>query len=126
MGIKQEVLDELNAWSAQQRQERAAQAAAVEQPTGPATPADIRAALIAYSSEDLERFAAVPVAMLDWGQLSAEQRRALAAADVLAERRRKAQREGDRAAQAFERTAVAARTAREEQARSELQPLADR
>lgn len=93
-----------------------------------ATPVDIDAMLAKASTEDLvrivERAGALP--LIDWRQMTAEQRRAMRAQNLLARRQQAAQRaQGDSAEQA-ERQAVAARQLRELKAARELDPYIER
>jgi len=126
--IKEDMLNELNAWAAGRQKE---QPAAVSDPGGPlepATVADIDATLVKCSTEELRRIvaAAGPVPMMELRYMTADQRRALRAQNLLARRQASAQKEHNTLAAQLERQAVVARQQREEQARADLAPIVEK
>jgi hypothetical protein len=132
MPLKQDELNELNAWAVGRQKAAAAAAPGPLSPWAPATAADVDATLAKCSTDELARIVetAGPVPMAEWRQLNAEQRRALRASNMLAGRAAAAQRAAvktahDRAA-AAEQRAVELRQQREAQAAAEREPLLEK
>jgi hypothetical protein len=131
--LKDEIRNELNAaWAAGQKRAAAAAAPDPVPPWAPVTAADVDAALAKCSTDELARIVetAGPVPMVEWRQLSAEQRRALRASNMLAARTAAAQRAAAKTAHdranAAEQQAVERRQQHEAQAAAEREPFLEK
>lgn len=92
------------------------------------TAEDVDATLAKCSTEELWRIvdAAGPVPMTEWRQLTADQRRALRAQNLLNRRGRAAEQQASGQASQAEQQAAAARQLREARAERDLEPYIER
>ena len=125
MNVKEDILNELNAWAAGRQKEQTAAASEPLLLLEPATAADVDATLAKCATEELRRIVDVagPLPMVAWRYLTADQRRALRAQNLLVSRETAAQQAHDTRAAQIERQAVAARQQRAAQTAAENAPL---
>ena len=114
MNVKEDILNELNAWAAGRQKEQTAAASEPLPPLEPATAADVDATLAKCATEELRRIVDVagPLPMVAWRYLTADQRRALRDQNLLARRQAAAQQAHDTWAAQIEHQAVVARQQR--------------